>query len=36
MTKDVFIKEEVTPLLWSLYLDYDEAKNIDQWLEVRE
>ena len=29
-------KMEVTPLLWSLYLDYDEAKNIDQWLEVRE
>ena len=29
-------KMEVTPLLWSSYLDYDEAKNIDQWLEVRE
>ena len=29
-------KMEVTPLFWSSYLDYDEAKNIDQWLEVRE
>ena len=29
-------KMEVTPFYGSLYLDYDEAKNIDQWLEVRE